>query len=241
MTLPIKPDTFSELRSYYSQFGLGVSTGIDLDNESTGVQGGSDVPGTALDLGIGQYDTYTPLQLVQYTSAIANGGYRIKPQLVKEIRKPTIKTDEIGGTQHSFEPDVLNRITMKEEYIKDVQSGFKRVTQEQGGTGYAAFHTANYNPAGKSGTAQAYEKNPSGGDPIKVNNSNFVAFAPANNPEIAVAVVVPSAFVPSAPNTITKELARSALDTYFDLKKKGEQEVKDQEENQQAVIANDAN
>jgi cell division protein FtsI/penicillin-binding protein 2 len=68
-----------------------------------------------------------------------------------------------------------------------------------------------------------------------------VAFAPANNPEIAVAVVVPSAFVPSAPNTITKELARSALDTYFDLKKKGEQEVKDQEENQQAVIANDAN
>ncbi|MEK1828209.1 penicillin-binding transpeptidase domain-containing protein [Priestia megaterium] len=80
------------------------------------------------------------------------------PQLVKEIRKPTIKTDEIGGTQHSFEPDVLNRITMKEEYIKDVQSGFKRVTQEQGGTGYAAFHTANYNPAGKSGTAQAYEK-----------------------------------------------------------------------------------
>ncbi len=68
-----------------------------------------------------------------------------------------------------------------------------------------------------------------------------MAFAPANNPEIAVAVVVPSAFVPSAPNTITKELARSALDTYFDLKKKGEQEVKDQEENQQAVIANDAN
>ncbi|UYP08766.1 peptidoglycan D,D-transpeptidase FtsI family protein [Priestia megaterium] len=241
MTLPIKPDTFSELRSYYSQFGLGVSTGINLDNESTGVQGGSNVPGTALDLGIGQYDTYTPLQLVQYTSAIANGGYRIKPQLVKEIRKPTIKTDEIGGTQHSFEPDVLNRITMKEEYIKDVQNGFKRVTQEQGGTGYAAFHTANYNPAGKSGTAQAYEKNPSGGDPIKVNNSNFVAFAPANDPEIAVAVVVPSAFVPSAPNTITKELARSALDTYFDLKKKGEQEVKDQEENQQAVIANDAN
>ena len=57
-------------------------------------------------------------------------------------------------------------------------------------------------------------------DPIKVNNSNFVAFAPANDPEIAVAVVVPSAFVPSAPNTITKELARSALDTYFDLKKK---------------------
>ncbi|MEK1828208.1 hypothetical protein AAAC51_00930 [Priestia megaterium] len=47
-----------------------------------------------------------------------------------------------------------------------------------------------------------------------------MAFAPANNPEIAVAVVVPSAFVPSAPNTITKELARSALDTYFDLKKK---------------------
>ncbi|PCY33438.1 penicillin-binding transpeptidase domain-containing protein, partial [Listeria monocytogenes] len=89
-SLPIKANTFSKLRSYYSQFGLGISTGIELDNESTGVQGGSEIPGTALDLGIGQYDTYTPLQLVQYTSAIANGGYRIKPQIVKEIRTPTI-------------------------------------------------------------------------------------------------------------------------------------------------------
>ncbi|MFE8064988.1 peptidoglycan D,D-transpeptidase FtsI family protein [Priestia aryabhattai] len=218
MTLPIKANTFIELRSYYSQFGLGISTGIELDNESIGVQGGNNIPGTALDLGIGQYDTYTPLQLAQYTSTIANGGYRIKPQIVREIRKPTIKKDEIGGVQYSFEPQVLNRITMKKEYIRDVQDALKRVTQEPGGTGYAAFMGAKYNPAGKSGTAQAFEKNPSGGDPIKVNNSNFIAYAPANNPEVVVVVVVPSAFLPSAPNQITKELARSALDTYFNLK-----------------------
>ncbi|KWU61006.1 peptidoglycan D,D-transpeptidase FtsI family protein [Priestia megaterium] len=238
-SLPIKANTFSKLRSYYSQFGLGISTGIELDNESTGVQGGSEIPGTALDLGIGQYDTYTPLQLVQYTSAIANGGYRIKPQIVKEIRTPTIKEEEIGGVQYSFEPEVLNRITMKEEYIKDVQSGFKRVTQEVGGTGYAFFSSASYNPAGKSGTAQAYAKDSVSGKVVEVNNSTFIAYAPSENPEVAMAVVVPSAFIPSATNTITKELARSAMDTYFNLKKKGEQEVETQEGNQQAVIVNE--
>lgn len=233
--LPIKPDTFSKLRSYYSQFGLGISTGIELDNESTGVQGGSDISGTALDLGIGQYDTYTPLQIVQYTSTIANGGYRLKPQIVKEIRKPTMKIEEIGGIEYSYEAQVLNRITMKQEYIEDVQSGFKRVTQENGGSGYAFFGSAPYNPAGKSGTAQAYVKDPSSGKVIEVNNSTFIAYAPADNPEVAMAVVVPSAFVPSIPNTITKELARSAMDTYFELKKKGEQEVEEQEKDQQVI------
>lgn len=167
-SLPIKANTFAQLRSYYSQFGLGVSTGIELDNEATGFQGGSSIPGTALDLAIGQYDTYTPLQVVQYASTIANGGYRIKPQIVKEIRKPTIKEEEIGGVEYSFETQVLNRITMKQEYIKAVQSGLKRVTQEQGGSGYAAFASAPYNPAGKSGTAQAYEKNPNGGDQLQL-------------------------------------------------------------------------
>ncbi|KZB93099.1 penicillin-binding protein [Bacillus sp. VT 712] len=234
-SLPIKANTFAQLRSYYSQFGLGVSTGIELDNEATGFQGGSSIPGTALDLAIGQYDTYTPLQVVQYASTIANGGYRIKPQIVKEIRKPTIKEEEIGGVEYSFETQVLNRITMKQEYIKAVQSGLKRVTQEQGGSGYAAFASAPYNPAGKSGTAQAYEKNPNGGDPIAVNNSTFIAYAPADNPEVAMAVVVPSAFTPSSPNNITKELARESMDLYFDLKQKGEKEVDEQEQQQQVI------
>ncbi|MGV2448496.1 UNVERIFIED_CONTAM: penicillin-binding protein, partial [Bacillus sp. ATCC 13368] len=70
------------LRSYYSQFGLGISTGIELENESTGIRNTvTNEPGKALDFGIGQYDTYTPLQLVQYISTIANGGYRMKPHL----------------------------------------------------------------------------------------------------------------------------------------------------------------
>lgn len=240
-SLPIKANTFAQLRSYYSQFGLGVSTGIELDNEATGFQGGSSIPGTALDLAIGQYDTYTPLQVVQYVSTIANGGYRIKPQIVKEIRKPTIKEEEIGGVEYSFETQVLNRITMKQEYIKAVQSGLKRVTQEQGGSGYAAFASAPYNPAGKSGTAQAYEKNPNGGDPIAINNSTFIAYAPADNPEVAMAVVVPSAFTPSSPNNITKELARESMDLYFDLKQKGEKEVDEQEQQQQVIDAEATN
>lgn len=71
------------MRYYFGQFGLGVKTGIDLPNESAGQIGRGNQPGFLLDLSIGQYDTYTPLQLAQYVSTIANGGYRMQPQVVK--------------------------------------------------------------------------------------------------------------------------------------------------------------
>ncbi|MCY8831250.1 penicillin-binding transpeptidase domain-containing protein, partial [Bacillus atrophaeus] len=75
-----------KMRNYYSQFGLGVKTGIDLPQESAGMQTTPDaVGGLILDLAIGQYDTYTPLQLVQYMSSIANGGYRIQPRIVTSV------------------------------------------------------------------------------------------------------------------------------------------------------------
>ncbi|TGW14414.1 penicillin-binding protein, partial [bacterium NHP-B] len=84
--LNLQTKAFDTFRYYFSQFGLGVKTGIDLPNEATGYKGSQRLPGFLLDYSIGQYDTYTPLQLAQYVSTIANGGYRMKPQLVKEIR-----------------------------------------------------------------------------------------------------------------------------------------------------------
>ncbi len=87
--LRINPEAFATIRHYFSQFGLGVKTGIDLPNELSGFQGQSTRGGFLLDLAIGQYDMYTPMQLAQYVSTIANGGYRMKPQLVKEIREPS--------------------------------------------------------------------------------------------------------------------------------------------------------
>lgn len=91
--LDLQTKAFDTFRYYFSQFGLGVKTGIDLPNEASGYKGSQRLPGFLLDFSIGQYDTYTPLQLAQYVSTIANGGYRMKPQLVKEIREPDSKKE----------------------------------------------------------------------------------------------------------------------------------------------------
>ncbi|MBU8855033.1 penicillin-binding protein [Priestia megaterium] len=224
--LNIPPSIFNKLRSYYSQFGLGISTGIDLDNESTGIRNTvTNEPGKALDFSIGQYDTYTPLQLVQYISTIANGGYRMKPHLVKEIREPELDSELKGSIQSSFEPEVLNRITMSQSEIDIVKQGFRRVVTN--GTGKALGNGtkyAKYNIAGKSGTAETFNKG------VSVRNSTFVSYAPYDNPEVAVAVVIPSAYVKGSSNPLSKQVTGEVIKAYFDLKKEGEKEVEQKEE-----------
>ena len=223
--LSIKQKDFDTMRYYYSQFGLGVPTGIDLPNEMAGVKGNAEgQPGKLLDLAIGQFDTYTPLQLAQYVSTIANGGYRMKPQIVKEIRKPTSKPEELGKVVNSMEPVVLNRIDMKDEYINRVQEGFKMVMQTPQGTGYTnGFAGATYDPAGKTGTAQAAYAGPNAKEVRKqigdrnIYNLTLVGYAPASNPEVAYSVVVP--WLSSDQNPVSKKIGRRIMDAYFDLKK----------------------
>ena len=89
----LKIDTdnaFNTFRQTFGQFGLGVRTGIDLPNESVGFKGTWTVPGQILFQSIGQFDTYTTMQLAQYISTIANGGSRMEPHMVKEIREPQL-------------------------------------------------------------------------------------------------------------------------------------------------------
>ncbi|HWO98010.1 MAG TPA: penicillin-binding protein 2 [Bacillus sp. (in: firmicutes)] len=230
----IKPEHFETMRSYYSQFGLGVKTGIDLPNEMAGFKGSDYTPGLLLDLSIGQYDTYTPLQLVQYVSTIANGGYRMKPQIVKEIRDPAVNEEDEPNVLYSFEPTILNRITMKDQYIKIVQEGFRQVTQSPGGTGYAYFGSAPYKPAGKSGTAEAFYDGPKrkkGEKLIPTINATFVGYAPYDNPEVAFAVVTP--WDDSAGHPMSKSVGRKALDAYFELKKQEMAENEGQDQNKE--------
>ncbi|MGJ3203802.1 peptidoglycan D,D-transpeptidase FtsI family protein [Geobacillus thermoleovorans] len=218
--LRINPEAFATIRHYFSQFGLGVKTGIDLPNELSGFQGQGTLGGFLLDLAIGQYDMYTPMQLAQYVSTIANGGYRMKPQLVKEIREPSIDGKEPSRVIKRFEPVVLNRVDMKTEYIERVQEGFRRVMQEPGGTAYAYFAGAPYKPAGKTGTAEAFYDGP-----IKSRrndstyNLTLVGYAPYNDPEVSFAVVVPWA-TQGESDGINNRIGRRILDAYFELKAK---------------------
>lgn len=151
--LPLDYSAFDTLRQSFSQFGLGTRTGIDLPNEMSGFPGADRTPGLLLFLSIGQYDTYTPIQLAQYVSTIANGGNRIQPHMVKEIREPVMENNQLGPIVEEIQPKVLNRLDMKESWIKRVQEGFRRVMQVGDGTAVSYFKGANYSPAGKTGTA----------------------------------------------------------------------------------------
>ncbi|MBB6284850.1 peptidoglycan D,D-transpeptidase FtsI family protein [Geobacillus subterraneus] len=218
--LDINPAAFTTMRHYFSQFGLGVKTGIDLPNELGGFQGQSTRGGFLLDLAIGQYDMYTPMQLAQYVSTIANGGYRMKPLLVKEIREPSVDGKEPGRIIRRFEPVVLNRVDMKTEYIQRVHEGFRRVMQEPGGTAYSYFANAPYKPAGKTGTAEAFYDGPiqsRRNDPTY--NLTLVGYAPYNDPQVSFAVVVPWA-TQGESDGINNRIGRRILDAYFELKAK---------------------
>ncbi|PEE41001.1 peptidoglycan D,D-transpeptidase FtsI family protein [Bacillus pseudomycoides] len=223
-SLDIKQAAFDTMRYYFKQFGLGVPTGINLPNEITGQTRQKDSqPGFLLDFSIGQYDTYTPLQLAQYISTIANDGYRMQPQIVQEIREQTTKKEEIGQVVQSIEPVVLNRVDVKSEYIDRVKEGFRWVFQEGDGTGVKYFQKAPYKPAGKTGTAQTVYGGDSKigrnekGERIECYNLTLVGYAPYDNPEIAFSVVVP--WVHNDKSGINSLIGKDILDIYFDLKK----------------------
>ncbi|MBU8879397.1 penicillin-binding protein 2 [Bacillus sp. FJAT-29790] len=235
MPLPLDKKGFSTIRNNFAQFGLGVRTGIDLPNEQTGFKGMGTLPGFMLDLAIGQYDTYSNMQLAQYVSTIANGGNRMEPHIVKEIREPLLDNNELGPIVQEIQPKVLNHIDAKDEWIKRVQEGFRKVYQEPGGTAYAYFGAKgkDYNPAGKTGTAEAFydgpERSKFGKEPPAVLNLTLVGYAPADNPEIAMSVFVPWAFQGNRDNGANRIIGERVLDTYFALKKQRQIENKDSE------------
>ncbi|ERN54806.1 penicillin-binding protein 2 [Alkalihalophilus marmarensis] len=204
-------EAYDETRYIFSQFGLGAETGIDLPGSALGYQGRRTQPGNLLDLMIGQYDTYTPLQLVQYVATIANDGYRVKPRLVSEIREPSLSPDEPGAILHKFEPQILNRVDVSDADLNRVQQGFYAVMNGSQGTGAGMFRSASYNPAGKTGTAQVRVQG------IDGNNQILVGYAPYDNPEVAFAIIVPYTVRDNSAN-FAQSIGKKMLDEYFDLK-----------------------
>ncbi|WP_110929675.1 penicillin-binding transpeptidase domain-containing protein [Bacillus massiliglaciei] len=227
--LRISKDTFDIMRKHYGQFGLGVRTGIDLPNESAGFKGPNDQLGKVLDLAIGQFDTYTPMQLAQYVSTVANGGKRLQPHIVKEIREPTNKNDELGPVFQEMKPTVLNDIGSKSNWLERVQQGFRAVATS--GTAAKYYSGKSYAPAAKTGTAEAFYDGPRRkefSDPVDITNLTLVTYAPYDNPEVAMAVVVPWAYRGAPTDDINKRIGVQVMDMYFDLKeKRAKGELKD--------------
>lgn len=214
------PESFQKMRNGYAQLGLGVPTGIDLPGEVSGVEGGIEM-GKLLDLSIGQYDTYTPLQLAQFVATLANGGNRIQPHVVKEIREPSSDGVQLGKIVKEMTPNILNTLDNTRAEIERVRQGMQRVYFGNKGTARSAFSHAAYTGAGKTGTAQSFFWDADKQQNIQTVNLTHVGFAPYDNPEIAYAVVVPHAFIESSYKTnLTTALTKELVDKYFEIKQK---------------------
>jgi len=231
--LSVQLSDFSLVRNEFAQYGLGIRTGIDLPNEQVGFKGQDTLPGFLLDLSIGQYDTYSNMQLAQYVSTIANGGKRMEPHIVKEIREPVADDSTLGPVVETIKPKVLNKVDVKPEWIERVQQGFKMVAQTPKGTAYSNLGGKNYSPAAKTGTAEAFYDGPSrsdyGKEPPQVMNLSLISYAPSENPEVAMAVMVPWAYQGSVDNGANKKIGERVLDAYFDLKKERQKDEKKEE------------
>ena len=212
--LNINLSLFDKLREYYAQFGLGVRTGIDLPNEGKGYNGGTADAFSALDFAFGQFDLYTPLQLAQYMSTIANGGTRIAPRLVKEIHE-TSPSGGIGNLEDVVPTKIMNSIQVSKEILDHIKEGLYRVTHGENGTSAMTFRTYSPQVAGKTGTTEAFYSGPNPAYKNEaVENSTFISYAPYDNPEIVVAVVAPY-FKDGSPSDYAAKVAKQVYDAYF--------------------------
>ena len=212
--LNINLSLFDKLREYYAQFGLGVRTGIDLPNEGKGINGGTADAFSALDFAFGQFDLYTPLQLAQYISTIANNGIRVAPRLVKEIHE-TSKSGGIGDLETTLPIKVMNSLQVSQEVLNHVKEGLYLVTHGENGTSIAPFKDFSPVVVGKSGTTEAFYGGPVPKyQQVAVDNATFISYAPKDNPEIAVAVVAPY-YKGGAPLDFGAKIAKKVYEVYF--------------------------
>lgn len=171
--LSIDKNAFNIYRKVFNSFGLGSKTGIEFD-EVTGIKGTSTLPGFLLDLAIGQYDTYTPIELAQYISSLAVGK-RYKLKIVKKINDKII------------EDSVLNEIETEKKYLDRVKLGFREAAINGLGVNYIY-----YKGAGKTGTAETFtDSNNDGIVDTPTINKTFVGYFPYDSPKYAFSIVAP--------------------------------------------------
>ena len=213
--------TIDNIAKYAKYYGLGEKTNVELPMEEKGIVATRDKAkergdewqiGETLSAAIGQsYNSYTPIQMVKYISMLANGGEPIDVTIVKSI-------NDVNGNQVSKEDitkfvnaklgltkEKKENLNIKKENIDAILKGMKGVTSEEGGTAYSTFANFNIELGGKTGSAQT--------DVQGKINGWFVGFAPYEEPEIAVVVLVENA----GSGSYTAEVARDILQEYFGM------------------------
>jgi len=185
------------LTDYFKQFGLGIATGVEV-GDSAGILNEpktNGFGGDTLQIAIGQMNAFTPLQLANYTATLANGGTRYKATLIEKI--VSYSMDE---TYEEKEPEVVGKVDLTESSLSAVKQGMLSVTLD--GTGQAVFGNYAIKVGGKTGTSQVQGK---------ADHSVFIAFAPFDNPEIAISVVLEHGDSGRAVGSVVRDM----LDAYF--------------------------
>ena len=187
----------------FKQFGLGSKTEIDLPEEGKGYIGSDKNPNHLLDFPIGQYDTYTPMQLIQYINTLGTSGERYKLHFVNKILSPS---EEIIKDNSKV---LINKVKAKDENISRVRLGLKQVTQSGTGTGYIS---------GKTGTSQSFiDTDNDGKIDTETISTLFGAYMPRENPKLSIVVISPNIGIEGASfkSKITKRLTNKVTNLYF--------------------------
>lgn len=208
----------SLLDEYAEKFGLGESTGIELAEElgnmaspetHNDIDGAGFTYGDTVQAGIGQSDSlFTPIQIAEYCAAIANGGTRYSASILKNVRSYDYSTN-----LYERDTEVLSTVESEEYNFAAVQRGMYQFTHDPNSSSFAVYLTFNnysyggrsIGVAAKSGTAQLGED--------RVNNAIFMLYAPFDDPEIAVAIVVEQ----GRSGASLRNIAADVLDAYFSI------------------------
>lgn len=208
-----------ELQGFARRFGLGSKLGIDLPGELRGrvpdaawkkeynrdyPEWQTWLPGDTVNMAIGQGDMLvTPLQMAAVYAGIANGGMIMRPHVLKDV------LDGSGAAARSYQPEVVARVPVSAEHLAVMRRALVRVTES--GTAAAAFRGFSVTVAGKTGTAQVAGKD---------DFAWFCAYAPAEAPRFAIAVVVEqgghggSVAAPAARNMLAKLLGQPIVEVH---------------------------
>ncbi len=209
------------IHQFIGQFGLGQKTGIDIEGEVAGLLPSQDwkqrrfqqkwFVGDTISVGIGQgYNLTTPLQLAQATAILANDGKVFRPHVVRHIQDS--QTDALT----TIEPQPISEVPLKADNIRRVRDAMVDVTKPGGTAAWAGLNTK-YLFAGKTGTAQVIGMKGQKYDETRINERHrdhalFIAYAPADDPKIALAILVENG---GHGSSTAAPIARQVLDFYL--------------------------